>query len=107
MRDEDMKKSRHTEDQIAFAPRQTEIGTPVADVCRQKGVSEASFYVWKREYGKLSLTEIRELQQLRDENDRLKRLAADLTLDKHIVGKVTTRRTLKSARRRALAGSIM
>jgi putative transposase len=88
MGDEGMKKSRYTEEQIAFALRQAEGGTPVADVCRQMGVSEASFYVWKKKYGKLGLTEIRELRQLRDENTRLKRLVADLTLDKHILGEV-------------------
>jgi putative transposase len=79
-----MKNSRHTEEQIAFALRQAESGTPVANVGRQMGVSEASLYVWKKKYGKLGLTEIRELRQLRDENMRLKRLVADLTLDKHI-----------------------
>ena len=83
-----MKKSRYTEEQIAFALRQAEGGAPVADVCRQMGVSEASFYVWKKKYGQLGLTEIRELRQLRDENARLKRLVADLTLDKHILGEV-------------------
>jgi len=88
MGDGDMKKSRYTEEQIAFALRQAESGTPVADVCRQMGVSEASFYLWKKKYGKLGLTEIRELRQLRDENARLKRLVADLTLDKHILGEV-------------------
>ena len=83
-----MKKSRYTEEQIAFALRQAEGGAPVADVCRQMGVSEASFYVWKKKYGQLGITEIRELRQLRDENTRLKRLVADLTLDKHILGEV-------------------
>ena len=83
-----MKKSRYTDEQIAFALRQAEGGSPVADVCRQMGVSEASFYVWKKKYGQLGLTEIRELRQLRDENARLKRLVADLTLDKHILGEV-------------------
>ena len=83
-----MKKSRYTEEQITYALRQAESGTPVADVCRQLGVSEASFYVWKKKYGKLGMTEIRELRQLRDENSRLKRLVADLTLDKHILGEV-------------------
>jgi putative transposase len=87
-----MKKSRYTEEQIAFALRQAEGGTPVADVCRQMGVSEASFYVWKKKYGKLGLTEIRELRQLRDENARLTRLVADLTLDKHILGEVIARK---------------
>jgi putative transposase len=83
-----MKKSRYTVEQITYALRQAEGGTPVADVCRQLGVSEASFYVWKKRYGNLGLTEIRELRQLRDENVRLKRLVADLTLDKHILGEV-------------------
>ena len=87
-----MKKSRYTEEQIAFALRQAEGGTPVADVCRQMGVSEASFYVWKKKYGKLGITEIRELRQLRDENARLKGLVADLTLDKHILGEVIAKK---------------
>jgi putative transposase len=83
-----MKKSRFTEEQITYALRQADSGTPVADVCRQLGVSEASFYVWKKKYGELGLTELRELRQLRDENARLKRVVADLTLDKHILGEV-------------------
>ena len=87
-----MKKSRYTAEQIAFALRQAEGCTPVADVCRQMGVSEASFYVWKKKYGKLGITEIRELRQLRDENARLKRLVADLTLDKHILGEVIAKK---------------
>jgi len=87
-----MKKSRYTEEQIAFALRQAGGGTPIADVCRQMGVSEASFYVWKKKHGKLGLTENRELRQLRDENARLKRLVADLTLDKHILGEVIAKK---------------
>ena len=90
-----MKKSRYTEEQIAYALRQAEGGSPVADVCRQMGVSEASFYVWKKKFGQLGLTEIRELRQLRDENARLKRLVADLTLDKHILWEVI-RKKLRS-----------
>ncbi|MDH5262424.1 MAG: transposase, partial [Gammaproteobacteria bacterium] len=62
------------------------------DVCRQLGVSEASFYVWKKKYGKLGLTELKELRQLRDENARLKRVVADLTLDKHILGEVVRKK---------------
>ena len=85
-----MKKSRYTEEQIAFALRQAEGGTPVADVCRQMGVSEASFYVWKKKYGQLGLTEIRELRQLRDENARLKRLVADQALDNAILKEVAS-----------------
>ena len=83
-----MKKSRFTEEQITYALRQVESGTPPADVCRQLGCSEASFYLWKKRYGNLGITEVRELRQLRDENARLKRLVADLTLDKHILAEV-------------------
>lgn len=87
-----MKKSRFTEEQIAYALRQAESGTPVADVCRQLGVSEASFYVWKKKYARLGVTEIRELRLLREENARLKRVVADLTLDKHILGEVVRKK---------------
>ncbi len=87
-----MKGKRFTEEQIAYALRQAESGTPVADVCRQLGVSEASFYLWKKRFGRHGLTEIRELRQLRDENARLKRLVADLTLDKHILGEVVRKK---------------
>ena len=87
-----MKRSRFSEEQISYALRQAESGTPVADVCRQLGVSEASFYVWKKKYGKLGLTELKELRQLRDENARLKRVVADLTLDKHILGEVVRKK---------------
>jgi len=87
-----MKRSGVTDEQIRYALRQAESGTPVADVCRQLGVSEASFYVWKKKYGQLGVTELRELRQLRDENARLKRVVADLTLDKHILGEVVRKR---------------
>ena len=83
-----MKKSRFSEEQIAYALRQAEGGSPVGDVCRQMGVSEATFYVWKKKYGQLGISEMREMRQLRDENARLKRLVADLTLDKHILSEV-------------------
>jgi putative transposase len=82
-----MKQSRYIEDQIAYVLHQAASGTPVSDVCRRMGLSEAGFHVWKK-YGQLGLTEIRELRQLRDENARLKRLVARLTLDKHILGGV-------------------
>jgi putative transposase len=87
-----MKGKRYTDEQITYALRQAGGGTPVPEVCRQLGVSEASFYLWKKKYGKLGLTEIRELQQLRDENSRLKRLVAELTLDKHILGEVVRKK---------------
>ena len=80
-----MKRSRFTEEQVAYALRQVEAGTPVADVCRQVGVSEATFYVWKKKYSQLSMSEVRKMRQLEEENSRLKRVVADLTLDKHIL----------------------
>ena len=80
-----MKRSKFSEEQIAYVLREVGAGTPVADVCRQVGVSEATFYVWKKKYADLGLSELRRLRQLEDENARLKRVVADLTLDKHML----------------------
>jgi len=87
-----MKRSRYSDEQIAYALRQAESGTPVADVCRTLGVSEATFYVWKKKYANLGATELRELRQLREENAKLKHLVADLTLDKHILGEIVRKK---------------
>jgi putative transposase len=83
-----MERSKFSEEQVAYALRQVEAGTPVADMCRQLGVSEAMFYVWKKKYAHLGVSELRELRQLREENAKLKRLVADLSLDKHILSEV-------------------
>jgi putative transposase len=83
-----MKKSKFSEAQITYALRQVDAGAPVPDVCRQLGCSEASFYVWKKRYGGVGVSEMKEMRQLRDENARLKRLVAELTLDKHILSDV-------------------
>lgn len=80
-----MKRSRFTEEQVVYALRQAESGTPVADVCRQLGVAEATFYAWKKKYAHLGVSELRRLRQLEEENARLKRLVADLSLDKHML----------------------
>ena len=97
-----MKKFRYSEEQVAYTLRLAESGTPVADVCRQMGIAEATFYLWKENYGSLGVPEVRELRQMREENSRLKRLVADLTLDKQILQEVI-RNTLRPARRRELA----
>jgi len=80
-----MKRSKFSEEQVAYALRQVEAGTPVPDICRQLGVSEATFYALKKKYAHLGVSELRRLRQLEDENARLKRLVADLTLDKHML----------------------
>ena len=80
-----MKRSRYSEEQVAYALRQAESGTPVADVCRQLGIAEATFYVWKKKYADLGVSELRKMRQLEEENSRLKRVVADLTLDKHVL----------------------
>lgn len=89
---EAMKKSRFTEEQVAYALRQAEAGTPVPDVCRQMGIAEATFYVWKKKYASLGVTELRRLRQLEEENARLKRVVADLTLDRHILQEVVRKK---------------
>jgi putative transposase len=78
-------KPRYTEQQIAFALRQAEAGTPIAEITRRLGVSEQTFYRWKKQYGGMDINEIRRLKQLEEENRRLKQLVADLTLDKEIL----------------------
>jgi putative transposase len=80
-----MKRSKFSEEQVSYALRQAEAGTPVSDVCRQLGISEATFYIWKKKYRDLGVTEMRKLRQLEEENARLKRVVADLTLDKQIL----------------------
>ena len=77
-----MKKARYTEEQIAFALRQAETGTAVAEVIRKMGISEQTFYRWKKLYAGMGVPELRRLKQLEEENRKLKQLVADLSLDK-------------------------
>ena len=87
-----MKKSRYTDEQIAFALRQAETGTPVQEVIRKMGISEATFYNWKKLYSGLGPSEVRRLKQLEEENRRLKQMVADLSLDKQMLQDVLSRK---------------
>ena len=87
-----MRKTRYTEEQIAFALRQVESGTPVAEVIRKMGITEPTFYRWKKQFAGMGVAEIRRLKQLEDENARLKKLVADLTLDKTMLQDVLKRK---------------
>src|SRR4030043_127314 len=80
-----MKKKRFTEAQIAFSLRQAESGTSVSEIVRKMEISEVTFYRWKKKYVGLGVSELRRLKQLDDENRRVKRLVADLTLDKQML----------------------
>ncbi len=83
-----MKPSRFTEEQIRYALKQAEAGEAVIDVCRKLGISQQTFYQWRRKYHGLGVSELRRLKQLEEENRKLKRLVADLSLDKHILQEV-------------------
>ena len=87
-----MKKKQFTEAQIAFALRQAESGTSVGEVIRKMGISEVTFYRWKKRYAGMGVSELRRLKQLEDENRRLKRLVADLTLDKQMLQDVLSKK---------------
>lgn len=80
-----MRTSKFTNEQIVQALRQAEAGTPVLEVCRKLGVSEQTFYRWKKKFAGLDTSDVRELRQLREENKKLKQLVADLSLDKTIL----------------------
>lgn len=87
-----MPRKGHTEEQIVFALKQAENGAKVAEICRKLGITEQTFYRWKKEYQNLGISELRELRQLREENTRLKKLVADLSLDKHILQEVLSKK---------------
>jgi putative transposase len=87
-----MPKKGHTEEQIIAALRQHEAGDKSAHICRKLGISQARFDLWKRQYAGLGVQELRELRQLREENGRLKRIVADLTLDRLILQEIVVRK---------------
>jgi putative transposase len=80
-----MKKSKFTEAQIVFVLKQSESGVTVEEICRKMGISEATFYNWKKKYGGLGVSELRELRMLKEENSKLKQMVADLSLDKQML----------------------
>ena len=87
-----MKASKFTEAQKAFILKQGEEGTPVAEVCRKAGISQATYFNWKKKYAGLLPTEMKRLKQLEDENARLKKIVADLTLDREMLQDVIRRK---------------
>ena len=87
-----MKRSRFTEEQIAFALKQSELGTKVEEICRKMGISDATFYKWRQKYSGLGPSELRRLRQLEEENNKLKRLVADLSLDKAMLQDVLSKK---------------
>ena len=87
-----MRKSRYPDQQIALALQPAEAGAPVLEVCRKYGISEQTFYRWKKKFGQMAPSEIKKLKQLEEENRRLKGLVADLTLDKQMLHEVLRRK---------------
>ena len=87
-----MPKKGHSDEQIIAALKQYESGEKTADICRKLGVSQATFYTWKKQYAGLGVQELRELRQLREENNRLKRLVADLALDRQILQEIVSKK---------------
>jgi putative transposase len=80
-----MKASKFSDAQKAFIINQCQDGTPVAEICRKAGISQATYFSWKKKYAGLLPDEVRRLKQLEDENARLKKIVADLTLDREMV----------------------
>lgn len=87
-----MKTSKFTEAQVAFILKQAEEGTPIAEVCRKAGIAEATFYNWRKRYGGMMPSEVKKLRQLEEENAKLKRLVADLSLDKAMLQDVLAKK---------------
>ena len=87
-----MKRSRFIEEQVAFALKQQELGTPVEEICRKLGIAQATFFNWKKRFSGLGPSELRRLRQLEEENTKLKKLVADLSLDKVMLQDVVRRK---------------
>lgn len=87
-----MEASKFTDAQKAFVIKQGEEGTPVAEVCRKAGISQATYFNWKKKYAGLLPTEMRRLRELEEENGRLKKIVADLTLDREMLQDIVRRK---------------
>ena len=87
-----MKKSRFTEQQIAYALRQAESGVPIEEITRKMGITQATFYRWKKKFAGMGVADLRRLKQLEEENKKLKRLVADLSLDKAMLQDVLSKK---------------
>jgi putative transposase len=87
-----MGKRGRGEEEILRVLREAESGDSVIEVCRKNGISQQTFYLWKKKYAGLGLSELRELRQLREENSKLKRLVADLSLDRHILQEIIAKK---------------
>ena len=87
-----MKASKFTDAQRAFVVKQGEEGTPVVEICRKAGISQATYFNWKKKYAGLMPSEMRRLRELEDENGRLKKIVADLTLDREMLQDVIKRK---------------
>ncbi|MGX1500021.1 transposase-like protein [Labrenzia sp. MBR-25] len=86
--------------------RQADEGTPVAEVCRKAGISDATFYNWRKRYGGMTPSGVKRMRQLEDENNRLKKIVANLTLDKAMLQDVLSKKALKPARHRRLVDEV-
>jgi len=87
-----MKGTRYSNERIIYALKRVEGGEKASEVCREMGVSEASFYAWKKKFSGMGVSELGRLRQLEEENNRLKKLVADLSLDKHILQEVLSKK---------------
>ena len=102
-----MTRRRYTDEQIAYAARQAESGTTVAEICRKMRVSQQTFHTCRRKFAGMGVSELRELRQLREDNKKLKQLVADLSLDKHMLQEVLSKRRWAWSNRSSLTASIV
>jgi len=101
-----VKKKRYSTEQIVAALKQVEMGMPVADLIRQLGISEMTYYRWKKKYGGLESDQVRELKQVLEENTRLKKLVAELSLDKAVLQDVLSKNVWSAQSLQGISGGV-